>query len=161
MHMPTKPKRPPAVWLTQILLAFSALLILVVVLLNLAHRLRSEEPFPVAGVIFLCLVVIVIEVYFLTAFWGLAKRKNYGRWLGVVFLLLFWGLQLMGQLSRPSGPYPYYDYKNSRELIVAASASICLDGLLLLLILRLAFARKVKQFFAPLDPEVGSGSIAQ
>jgi len=157
--MITKPKRPPAVWLTQILLALSALLIFVVVLLNLAHRLRSEEPFPVAGVIFLCLVVTFIGVFLLTTFWGLAKRNGYGRWLGVVFLLVFWGLVLMGQLFSPSGPYPYYEYKNNAELVGGVIAAVCTNGLLLLLILRLAFSKKVKDFFAPLDPEVSSKSM--
>jgi len=157
--MITKPKRPPAVWLTQILLALSALLIFVGVLLNLTHRLRSEEPFPVAGLIFLCLVVTVIGVFHLTTFWGLAKRKSYGRWLGVIFLLLFWGLVLMGQLFRPSGPYQYYEYENDAQLVGGVIAAVCINGLLLLLILRLAFSRKVKDFFAPLDSEVSSKSI--
>jgi len=152
--MITKPKRPPAVWLTQILLAFSALFIFLMVLLNLANRLRSGKPFPVAGVMLLCLVVIAIEVFFLTSFWALAKRKSYGRWLGVVFLLAFWGLVLMSQLVRPSGPHQYYEYKNTAELVGAAFGAICLNGLLLLLILRLAFARKVTEFFAPLNAEV-------
>ena len=157
--MTTKLKRPPTVWLTQILLAFFALLIFLAVLLNLANRLRSEEPFPVAGVIFLCLVVTFIGVFLLTTFWGLAKRKGYGRWLGVAFLLVFWGLVLMGQLFRPSGPYQYYEYENDAQLVGGIIAAVCINGLLLLLILRLAFSKKVKDFFAPLDPEVSFKSM--
>ena len=87
-------------------------------------------------------------LFLLTSFWGLATRKSYGRWLGVVFLLFFWGLFLMVQLFRPSGPHQYYEYKNTGELVGATIAAICFNGLFFVLILRLAFARKVKEFFA-------------
>jgi len=136
------------------LLAFFALLIFLAVLLNLANRLRSDEPVPVAGVMLLCSVEIVIEVFLLTTFWGLAKRKSYGRWLGVVFLLLFWGLVLMGQISRPPGPYQYYEFNNDAQFVGGVIAAVCINCLLLLLTLRLAFARNVREFFAPLKAEV-------
>ena len=84
----------------------------------------------------------------LVSFWGMARRKNYGRWLGVVCLLFLWSFIILGQLFRPSGPYQYYEYSNDAQLIGGVIAAVCFNGLFLLLILRLAFARNVREFFA-------------
>jgi hypothetical protein len=145
--MNTRLKRPPSVWLTQTLLIIVVLLFISVLLLNLAARLTRGESLPVVGALILCSVVLGIMLFLLITFWGLAARKNYGRWLGVVFLLFVWGLVLMGQLFRTSGPYRYYEYKNTGELVGAAIAAVCINALFIILILRLAFARKVRAFF--------------
>jgi hypothetical protein len=81
------------------------------------------------------------------AFWGLAKRKNHGRWLGVLSLLLFWGLLILLKLRRPSGPYQYYEYDNPAQLAGAVIVQVVLHGLILLLILRLSFSKWVSEFF--------------
>jgi hypothetical protein len=62
-----------------------------------------------------------IGLLLVIAFWGLAKRKNYGRWLGVLSLLLLWGLIIFIKLRRPPGPYKYYEYDNPAQLAGAAA----------------------------------------
>ena len=86
-------------------------------------------------------------VLLLVAFWGLAKRKNYGRWLGVLSLLFFWSLIILIKLRRPSGPYQYYEYDNFAQLAAAIIVQVLLHGLILFLILRLSFSKSARQFF--------------
>lgn len=147
--MNTKLKRPPTVWLAQTLLMIFGLFFIFSLLLNLTIALRREEGIPVIAVVMLCAVNLGVVTLFLTSFWGLARRKNYGRWLGVASLTLIWSLMLLGQVFRPSGPLPYYEYTNTAQLVGAAVATVCINGLFLLLIFRLAFARSVKDFFRP------------
>ena len=99
----TKIKRPPSVWITQILLVIFALIFLL--------------PF----ILPLCLA----------AFWGLAKRQMYGRWLGVSLLVLEGCLMFMG-------------------LVIGIPTLIFLifTGLYAFLIYRLAFGSAANTFFA-------------
>ena len=93
-------------------------------------------------------------------FWGLQRRKRYGKWLGVISLALLLGLQLSGEQSRVlyayifSGgnvrramPAGYHDYSNDTQLNTAATFIALLHLSLLFLIFRLAFARASKRFF--------------
>jgi hypothetical protein len=89
-------KHPPAIWLTQLLLALFALLWLSIFVLNLVRMLRDglsegiSIVLPIVGYsIILCFVFLL-----LLAFWGLAKREVYGKWLGLLSLILLWGLIL-------------------------------------------------------------------
>jgi hypothetical protein len=77
----------------------------------------------------------------------LARRKNYGRWLGVLSLLLLWSLLIFMKLRHPSGPYKYYEYDNPAQLAGAVIVQALLHGLFLLLILRLSFSKRVLEFF--------------
>jgi hypothetical protein len=149
--MSTKLKRPPSVWLTQILLIIFALVFSLTLLLNLALVLKREGEIPLIAVLLLCAVNLGVVLLFLTSIWGLAKRRNYGRWLGVVSLTLIWVLMLLGQLFRPSGPLPYYEFTNTAQLVGAAIATVCINALFLLLILRLAFAKSANDFFRPTE----------
>ena len=118
-------KRPPTIWLTQSLLMLFALLFLSAFLLNLAVLLTH-----------------------------LAKRKNYGRWLGVLSLLLLWGLIILIKLRPPpAGPLQYYEYNNPAQVAGAAIVQVLLHGFFLLLILRLSFSKSVRDFFRK---EIGS-----
>jgi hypothetical protein len=83
----------------------------------------------------------------LIAFWGLARRKVYGRWLGVVSLSFIWLIFLYVRLRRPQGPYQYYEYRNSAEVVGAVLTAIVIGSLFLIVILRLAFAKSVARFF--------------
>jgi hypothetical protein len=147
--MNTKLKRPPSVWLAQALLMIFAVVFIFSLLLNIAFGLRRAGGIPIIAVLMLCAVNLGLVMLFLTSFWGLARRKNYGRWLGVGSLSLIWILMLLGQVFRPQGPFPYYEYTNTTQVVAAAVATVCFNGLFLLLIFRLAFAKSVTDFFRP------------
>src|SRR5207247_2136939 len=84
---------------------------------------------------------------FAVSFWGLTKAQTYGRWLGVSSIALVWGLIIFAQVRRPSGPLKYYEYDNTAQVVGAVVAQILVHSLFLILLLRLAFARKVGAFF--------------
>lgn len=141
-------KRPPTVWLTQSLLLVFAVLFLFALLVNVAYLLSHlEHEFSLVRVGLVYSIVLIIVLIFAIAFWGLATRKMYGRWLGMLSLLFSWGLILLLTFRRPSGPYKYYEYDNATQLASAVVFQVALNVLFLTLILRLSFSKKVRQFF--------------
>jgi hypothetical protein len=141
-------KRPPTIWLTQALVIIFGLLILSAFLINFVVLLTHlGEEFSIVRTLLVYAVMLGVVLLLAITFWGLAKRKNYGRWLSVLFLLLFWGLLLLLKLRRPSGPYQYYEYDNPAQLAGAVIVQVLLHGLILLLILRLSFSKSVREFF--------------
>ena len=110
----------------------------------LAH---FDEEFSIVRTLLVYSVLLGVVLLLATASWGLAKRKNYGRWLGVLSLLLFWGLLVRVKPRRPSGPYQYYEYDNPAQLAGAIIVQVLLHGLILFLIFRLSFSKKVEEFF--------------
>ncbi len=110
----------------------------------LAKADRGPSLLRVAiGILVLGGVVLLL----LVAFWGLVRRKMYGKWLGLPSLILLWLVVLYIQLARPSGPLKYYEYNSPAELVGAVMMGLFLSGLFLILILRLAFSKKVNRFF--------------
>ena len=148
-------KRPPTIWLTQSLLMLFALLFLSAFLLNLAVLLTHlGEKFSIVRTLIAYAVMLGMVLVLAVAFWGLAKRKNYGRWLGVLSLLLLWGLIILIKLRPPpAGPLQYYEYNNPAQVAGAAIVQVLLHGFFLLLILRLSFSKSVRDFFRK---EIGS-----
>jgi hypothetical protein len=141
-------KRPPTIWLTQALVVIFGLLILFAFLINFVVLLTHlGEEFSIVRMLLVFAVMLSVVLLLAITFWGLAKRKNYGRWLSVLFLLLLWGLLLLMKLRRPSGPYQYYEYDNPTQLAGAVIVQVLLHGLILLLILRLSFSKSVREFF--------------
>jgi hypothetical protein len=141
-------KRPPTIWLTQALVIVFGLLILCAFLINFVVLLTHlGEEFSIIRTLVVYAVMLSVVLLLAITSWGLAKRKNYGRWLSVLFLLLFWGLLLLMKLRRPSGPYQYYEYENPAQLAGAVIVQVLLHGLILLLILRLSFSKSVREFF--------------
>jgi hypothetical protein len=141
-------KRPPSIWLTQALVIIFGLLILFAFLINFVVLLTHlGEEFSIVRTLLVYAVMLGVVLVLAIASWGLAKRKNYGRWLSVFLLLLFWGLLLLMKLRRPSGPYQYYEYDNPAQLAGAVIVQVVLHGLILLLILRLSFSKSVREFF--------------
>ena len=141
-------KRPPTIWLTQALVIIFGLLILCAFLINSVVLLTHlGEEFSIVRTLLVYAVILGVVLLLATTFWGLAKRKNYGRWLGVLSLLLFWGLLVIMKLRRPSGPYQYYEYDNPAQLAGAVIVQVLLQGLIFFLILRLSFSRNVREFF--------------
>jgi hypothetical protein len=137
-------RRPPTVWLTQSLLIIFALSFLFVFLLNLSQFGQASSVLRALVGYSIILGFIILLVI---AFWGLVKRANYGRWLGVLSLFLIWGLQILMRVSRPSGPYEYYEYDNNAQRAGGILVTVLLHGLILILILRLSFSKKIGEFF--------------
>ena len=122
--METKVKRPPSVWITQILLVIFALIFLLPLILLVSG-------FPLWLILIGLLIDLAIVALCLAAFWGLAKRQMYGRWLGVSLLVLEGCLMFMG-------------------LVIGIPTLIFLifTGLYAFLIYRLAFGSAANTFFA-------------
>lgn len=139
--MENKIKRPPSVWITQILLLIFALIFLLPLVLLVF-----------GGPLLVILIGLVIDLGIvalcLVAFWGLVKRRIYGRWLSVVLLSLFLLVQTLGQIFRPSGPLRYYEYTNSVQATTAVVLQILFMMLFFFLIYRLAFGSAANAFFA-------------
>jgi hypothetical protein len=140
-------KRPATVWLSQILLLICALIWLSALVLNLLLIAREEiEVSPVrllGGVSILGSIVLVL----LAAFWGLTRRRIYGRWLAVASLSVLWILVVYVQIWPPQGPVKRFEYNSRVQAVGAVTTSILISVIFLLLILRLAFAKSVTRFF--------------
>ena len=146
--MEIKIKRPISIWLTQILLMIFALVWLGIIVLNLATLpLMIEQGgsilrFAVVFSIIFCFVLLL-----LISFWGLVKRRMYGKRLGLISLILIWSLMIYIKLFPPTGPYKMYEYDNATQLVGAFFALLLIHALFFALIVRLAFSKKVHQFF--------------
>jgi hypothetical protein len=140
-------KRPATVWLSQILLLICALIWLSSIILNLLLIAREEIEVSavrlLAGVSVLGSIVLVL----LLAFWGLTRRRIYGRWLAVASLSVLWILVLYVQIWPPQGPVKRFEYNSLAQAVGAVTTSILISVIFLILILRLAFAKSVTRFF--------------
>jgi hypothetical protein len=145
--MSTRDNRPATVWLAQALLLVFALIWLFSLTFNLlmiARNGASASPLRVfLGVSILGSVVVVL----LIAFWGLAKRRVYGKWLGVGALSMLWLVVVYIQVRPPQGPMQRFEYNSPAQVIGAVIAAVFISVLFLILIFRLAFARSVNRFF--------------
>src|SRR5215207_589893 len=137
-RMNNKVSRPPTVWLTQTLLVLFSLLMLGVTVLNLVMlAARARGGAPVLALLVGFIIPLGFMLLLLVAFWGLAKRKKYGKWLALLSLVLLWAVIILGQLLRPTGPLRYYEYTSTAELVGAAIFYVFIHGLFLALIMRL------------------------
>jgi hypothetical protein len=142
-------KRPPTVWLTQSIIVIFVLLFLFILLLNFVSLLRHpDNDLPVVRLIAGYSVIVAFIILLVVAFYGLVKRATYGRWLGVLSLVLILILLIVVQVSQPTGPYQYYEYDNTSQLAGAICGRGLQYGLILTLILRLSFSKKVAEFFS-------------
>jgi hypothetical protein len=144
--MENKIKRPVSVWVAQILLGLFALLFLSGVAMLLVVGIQSEIPLVIL------LVMAAMELFFVAlcvaAIWAMAKRRPFGRWLGVAILSLMFILVTLSQLRQASGPFERYEYSNSTQMMSGVLAQIFLTSLILLLALWVAFSKKVSAFFS-------------
>jgi hypothetical protein len=121
-------KRPLTIWLTQCVLVIFALLFLSVFLINLVMLLSHLEEFSVLRAVVGYSVILGFILLLVVAFCGLARRRMYGRWLGVLSLVLLSGLLILIKVRHPSGPYQYYEYHNNAELAGAVLVQVLLQG---------------------------------
>ncbi len=146
--MSTKVNRPATVWLTQGLLLIFAVIWLFSLTFNLIMIVKdgaSASPLRILmGVSILGSVVVVL----LIAFWGLAKRRVYGKWLGVASLSLLWLVIVYTQIRPPQGPLQGFEYNSPAQVVGAVIAGVFVSVLFLILIFRLAFTKSVDRFFS-------------
>jgi apolipoprotein N-acyltransferase len=147
--MNTKIKRPPAVWLTQSLLIIFAMLWLFVFVFQLVRMLRNglSEGVSIVRPLIGFPIILGFACLLLLAFWGMAKRKTYGRWLSVLSLILLWGLILYIRIYPSTGPWKRYEFNSPAERAGGVVGQILISAVFLILILRLAFAKRVDEFF--------------
>ena len=112
----TKPKRPVTVWLAQGLLLIFLLIWLVSLVLNLVGVARNGSDASALRILIAFLIITGYGLMLLVAFWGLAKRRMYGKWLGVASLSFIWLLILYVEIRPPRGPYQRYEYQNSAQV---------------------------------------------
>lgn len=146
--MVNKVKRPISVWIAQILLIIFVLIFTSSLVFGVLGLLSSPGSFN-----FGFLIAIVFNfgfvLVFLAAFWGMAQRRSYGRWTGVIVLSLMFVLTVVSQIAQPSGPIKPYEYSNSTEKMAGFMTQMVMSALFLFLIVQLAFATKVRAFFTP------------
>jgi hypothetical protein len=141
--------RPPSVLITQVILIMVGGIWLVGGLLHLfATFMTSTAPAQIIVNVIFGLLILAFSISFLTGFWGLVKRKRYGRWIGVIGLSLLLLSILLGNVIRPAGPLTYDEYKNRGEVVWAVIAAIIFYGLIILLIYRLTRGKRANAFFA-------------
>ena len=88
---PLRRVRPPVVLITQILLLFFGVLFLCFSGIGLVSSIQDPDtPFSIPDLIIWTALVIGLVIVPFVAFWGLAKRRRYGRWLGAISLLMIW-----------------------------------------------------------------------
>ena len=140
-------RRPPAVWITQTLVLIFALIWLSSLALNLVMLARNGTLLSPIRVTIGVSVLLGVVLLLLTTFWGLSRRRTYGKWLGVLSLVLLWITVLYIQLRPPTGPIKPFEYNSTAELIGASITFLFISALFVTLILRLAFAKHVDAFF--------------
>ena len=153
-----KLSRPPSVLITQVILIMIGGLWLVGGPLFLLASIRNpavSTEYVVFGV-----MMIVMSLSFLVGFWGLVKRKTYGRWIGVIGLSFLLLSIFVGDTFRPAGPLAYYEYKDSAAGTGAVVAAIVFYGLIIFLIYRLARGKRANAFFAGVSAPDNPGASA-
>lgn len=144
--MHTNPKRPPSVWISQLLLMLYALIMLAVVW-SAAFSLFYRQAGP--GPIFGFLLILGAMSLFVAAFVGLAKRKGWGRWMAFALLSLMCVLGLINQFVQVPGPIEYAEPRTSGEMSGYIAGSVVMFSLFAFLIYRLGFGRAASEFFDP------------
>lgn len=137
--MSDKIKRPPSVWLAQIMLGLFTLLCFAILVISLTTP--SEGGSGGGPTVRGMSILFGTAGLLLVSLWGLAKRKAYGRWLGLLSLILEWVFILYAELSREEWP------QEQGHLVFVIIFHGLLHVLVLTLIFRLAFAKGVKAFF--------------
>jgi hypothetical protein len=131
--MGEKVKRPWSVWIAQIVFVYCVLMYFLAFILAMMTTTPSERFF--VGFLFTTIVGVGSTALFVTAFWGMATRKPYGRWLGVGMLSVMLIFLNVEQIFFGS---------DTGRLIV----KILLSVLLFVVILHISLSDKASAFFA-------------
>lgn len=99
--MTTSMKRPASIWLTQFLIAVVILIFSFTLLRGLTFHPRVPVMRYLLGILFLLVLLSIL----ISAFWGLIKKTFWGKWLGVISLIIIWAILTYSQLFPSTGPY--------------------------------------------------------
>lgn len=136
--MENKVKRPVSVWIAQ------GLFVLFVLMVVLAYILATLLTKPTDGTLTGVLVTTILSVAFIAlaviAFWGMAKRKTYGRWLGVGLLSFMIIFAIVGDVLFPS---------TSAKPMASKVIEILFSIFVFVITLHIVLSDKVAEFFAP------------
>jgi Heparan-alpha-glucosaminide N-acetyltransferase, catalytic len=82
--------RPPSVWITQCFVMISGLSLILSIAVSLSRCDIAPPPFNCSSPFLMRSLVInfIALAIVCVTFWGLQKRKHYGKWLGLMFLTL-------------------------------------------------------------------------
>lgn len=149
--MTVKMKRPTSIWVAQILLFVFGLIFIAPLIVAIKAVFTSGAVASVAGLLLVIVMNLAITALFAAAFWGMFRRKVYGRWLGFAMLSLAFILSVIGQVFRPQGPLEGVDYTSPGQATGAVAAQLLMAGLFLLLLYQIAFGKRVIAFFAPVE----------
>jgi len=81
--------RPPSVWITQVLLIIALINLAIALPIRLFQCSITKPPFNCLSIFTINALLfdfLTLAIIFLT-FWGLQKRKRYGKWLAVSLLV--------------------------------------------------------------------------
>ncbi len=144
--MGNKVKRPVSVWIAQALFVFYVLIIVLASFLVMMLTQPSERSF--VGVLLTTILSVVLIALTATAFWGMATRRSYGRWLGVSILSFMSIFAHVGNVLFPS---------NFTKPMATKIMEILFSIFVFVVTLHIALSDKVGAFFtgkvdsAPLD----------
>ncbi len=134
--MANKVKRPISVWIAQILFVLYALLVVLAFFLAIMTTQPSNRSFP--GVLFTAIANVIFVALSTTAFWGMAARKPYGRWLGVGLLSF---MVIFANLSKVLFP------SDSDQSMTGIVIQVLFSVLLGIVILHISLSDKMEAFF--------------
>jgi hypothetical protein len=166
--MSERAQRPLSVWITQglcLLNAIPTLLGASVPIARIVVIMVKNGIIPGATVDLLRFVLLVLVggIAPLIAFWGMLRKKAYGKWLGVAMLLILVSKEFLtkdGQapfkylLSRDRSVYDSVFIRQASEemLVVESLGYIFIHLLNIVLLYRLAFGKPARRFFSNQSP---------
>ena len=151
-------KRPISVWIAQVFLFITSLLMVALLIVNIVSRADSLGPPGVFAILVAMLFPLFFFSLFFVAFWGLQRRKRWGRYLATLILLFAWiiavrELIFVINIVRINEISPSW---TDIPFIFFIPAVVAM--LLLPLVANLIFSKKVASFFAQIieEPVVNS-----
>jgi hypothetical protein len=134
--------RPASVWIAQVIMFLLAAIWGLAGLLNIYYMVIRTGPgdrsiLNIASMI----SSIVFSIVFIIGLEGLARRKNYGRWIAVAGLSLVFVGGVLNSFAR------FGRYRSPAESLGALTFGLVLFGLLGFLVYRLAWGERASAFF--------------
>lgn len=147
-HLEEQPKRPISVWIAQILMMLYSALFMLPIFLFISMLIADFNLQFLIGFLLVSVVYLLLIGTMQLAFWGMVRRRSYGRWIAVGAICMNLGFSLLAQFARPEGPFEYYEYENVTQAAAGLTAQLVLIGAFLTLVFVLSFSGKVNRFFA-------------
>lgn len=140
--MMSKAKRPPSVWIAQIILGIYGFGAVFIVLWGIFKGLSEGIPNPELFLI-TTVGILTFGAVFVGGFWGMAIRKPWGRWLGVAGLTV---LLIGAAITQTSRRLAGSDGESS-FVSIGPIFSVLVVGGLALLMYKVALGDASEEFF--------------